>query len=403
MNTKVVFFCLFLTGFIIVSCSGGGSSKDQAIPNITGDDGSGGGGGGGDNGGGGSGGGGTGFNDSSGAKGSWDIPKKEVVPGCLGLDCIPSIDHPKWVKASDVDYVDDTDLIYGLFEQGKVWAFPENIGDWHEVINLHSGNKTYAFTYCPLTGSAVALDVGATLGGFDGDFETSSVTYGVSGLLFNNNLIPYDRTTGSMWSQMYLRSVNGMVRGTPMVTAPLVETTWDKWKVMQPNSLVLSNDTGFDRNYDVWPYGDYKEVEGLLFNISTQDHRLFFKERVLGIVTDRFAPSAKTYRFSLFDSPRAINDVAGGKPVLVAGMRDANFYISYSRIAEDGTELTFSIKADNPSAYPFDLVDNEGNVWNYLGVAISGARVGQRLTPTDWYNAFWFAWGTFFPGVDIYR
>jgi len=111
---------------------------------------------------------------------------------------------------------------------------------------------------------------------------------------------------------------------------------------------------------------------------------------------------AKTYRFSLFNEAQAINDVVDGELVVVAGLKSADFYISYSRITEDGTELTFDVKTDSPQIYPFDLVDNEGNVWNILGEAISGSRAGEKLTPTVSYNAYWFAWGAFFPSIRIY-
>ncbi len=341
-------------------------------------------------------------NDSSGSKGTWDLPRAEVATGCLGRDCIPSIESPVFVNTSDVDFVDDTDLVWGLVSEGKVWGFPENIMDWHEVVNLRYRGQQFVITYCPLTGSAVALDLMAT--GEQRSFNEfeGMASFGVSGLLYNNNLINYDRGTGSNWAQMYLRCVNGRYRGVEMITVPLIETTFRNWKKMFPNSLMLSDDTGFDRNYDIFPYGNFKEVEGLLFPINNHDRRLFFKERLHGIVTDRVGPSAKTYRFSFFAHPRAVNDQLDGLSVVVAGMQDADTYVSYLREV-NGTTLTFEIKTDNPDIYPFDLVDNEGTVWNVLGHAISGPRTGERLIATPSYNAYWFAWGTFFEDVPIHR
>ncbi|MCH7674404.1 DUF3179 domain-containing protein [candidate division KSB1 bacterium] len=96
-----------------------------------------------------------------------------------------------------------------------------------------------------------------------------------------------------------------------------------------------------------------------------------------------------------------MNDV-NSNPVVIAGMESADFYISYSRLAKDGTILTFDVKTETPAIYPFDLIDNEGTVRNILGKAVSGPRSGEQLTPTVSYNAYWFAWGTFFPDVLIY-
>lgn len=331
-------------------------------------------------------------NDTSGSKGTWDISKREIITGCLGLDCIPSLQNPEFISLEAATYLNDDDLVYGLVIGDEVRAYPHRILDWHEIINQNFNIIDISITYCPLTGSGVALESEANTGHF-----------GVSGFLYNNNLIPYDRGTFSNWSQMLLRCVNGVLRGTPMITVPLIETSWETWNKMFPNSKVVSDNTGIDRPYDIFPYGNYKTEPFLLFPIMIDDTRLPRKERVHGIITDRFQFKAKTYRFSLFENgARAINDEVDGQPVVVAGMKSADFYISYSRLTRNRTVLTFDLKTESPNIYPFDLVDNEGNVWNILGEAISGPRTGEKLTTTVSYNAYWFAWGTFFPNVPIY-
>ena len=74
--------------------------------------------------------------------------------------------------------------------------------DYHEVANDSVQFNAYVLSYCPLTGSAMAWDVD------DGDSNTE---YGVSGLLYNSNLITYDRLTDSRWSQMLQQYVEGHV------------------------------------------------------------------------------------------------------------------------------------------------------------------------------------------------
>lgn len=345
-------------------------------------------------------------NDTSGSKGTWEISRGDVVLGCFGgQDCIPAIRDPIFVSSATASYLDDDDYVFGLSIKGDARAYPEKILDWHEVVNDVFGSQQITISYCPLTGSAVALDLQKTADPvINSRFESDLREFGISGLLYNNNLIQFDRGTGSNWSQMYLRCVNGLMRGTPMVTVPLIHTTWRTWKKMFPQSIVLAEDLGFDRNYDIFPYGNYKEVEGLLFELTVDDHRLFFKERLHGVVTSFDNLTAKTYRYNLFaDSGRAINDNADGLAVVVAGMEAADFYIAYSRRLQDGTELTFNLKTDSPSIYPFDLVDNEGTTWNILGEAIAGPRAGQKLDFADSYNAYWFAWGSFFPNVPIFQ
>jgi hypothetical protein len=79
-------------------------------------------------------------------------------------------------------------------------AYPHKILDWHEIINDEIGGKPVAITFCPLTGTSI---------GIERSLEGSPVEFGVSGFLFRNNLILYDRISESYWSQMQLRSIGG--------------------------------------------------------------------------------------------------------------------------------------------------------------------------------------------------
>jgi hypothetical protein len=47
------------------------------------------------------------------------------------------------------------------------------------------------------------------------------------------------------------------------------------------------------------------------------------------------------------------------------------------------------------------LEDNEGNKWNIFEEAVAGPRVGQKLTATTSFMGYWFAWGAFYPGIEI--
>ena len=48
----------------------------------------------------------------------------------------------------------------------------------------------------------------------------------------------------------------------------------EKW----PSGQVMSTDTGYGRNYDLYPYGDYNENDDIFFPISIKDTRFPTKE-----------------------------------------------------------------------------------------------------------------------------
>ncbi len=323
--------------------------------------------------------------------GDWSIDKDKVKSGGPGIDGIPALENPNMISATEASYLSDNDLVIGYKVGSDIRAYPHKILDWHEIINDKIGEKKVAITYCPLTGTTIA---------WDRNIDGGTTTFGVSGLLFNSNLIPYDRKTGSAWSQMKLEAVNGKVIGTIIETYPTVETTWKTWKEMYPETKVVSTNTGISRNYSSFPYfiggKDYRTDPFIIFPIDTDDDRLPRKERVLGVIAGN---ATKAYKISDMTSPvTVIHDDVNGEPLVIVGSKEKNFIVSYKSKLEDNTLLTFTA-IENEGAVV--LKDNEGNEWNVFGEATSGARKGQKLSKTTSYIGYWFAWGTFYPGLDI--
>jgi hypothetical protein len=321
----------------------------------------------------------------------WTIPRNEVFDGGPGKDGIPALVNPILISASEASYLSDDDLVLGYKNGGDIRAYPHPILDWHEIINDKVNNFAIAVTYCPLTGTGI---------GWERTIEGDETTFGVSGLLYNSNLIPYDRKTNSNWSQIRLDCVNGELIGNSIATIPLIETTWATWKSMYPQTKVISLQTGHSRNYNRYPYGDYRtNHNNIIFPFSPKDDRLPAKERVHGVIIDG---KAKAYRFTQFPgSLTVVEDEFQDVPIVVVGSANKNFIVSFSRELPDGSLLEFNTNADINAGAEI-LMDQEGNVWDIFGKALSGPRAGQELTPTTSFIGYWFSWGAFYPDLEIY-
>jgi hypothetical protein len=319
----------------------------------------------------------------------WLIPADQVYDGGPGKDGIPALINPLFVSPSEVKYLSGEDLVIGIKIGDEIRAYPHPILDWHEIVNDEIEGTKFAITYCPLTGSGIA---------WERIINGKETTFGVSGLLYNSNLIPYDRMTDSYWSQMLMLCVGGELKGTKVKILPIVETTWKTWLEMYPNTKVISSLTGYDRPYGYYPYGDYRTNHDLLFfPISYDDRRLPRKERVHGIIVK---DKSRVYRILSFpDSISLINDNLNGVPIVVIGSRGKNFVVSFERELPDGTILTFTPVQDS---LPIIMKDGEGNKWDIFGNAVEGPRKGSRLKQTKSFISYWFAWGTFFRGAEIY-
>jgi len=243
-------------------------------------------------------------------------------------------------------------------------------------------------SYCPLTGSGVA---------WLGDLDHADPTFGVSGLLYNSNLLLYDRETGSHWSQMLQKSVRGpRIREIP-TSVQLIETTFSTITAMYPDAIVMTRDTGWGRSYDDYPYGDYLTSQDLLFDVSQQNNSLPRKQLAIGIYNGE---NAKVYQLSGFGAQtQTIHDQFASQSIVVVGNTALNFAAIYDRELSDGTILSFTpIQGDLPNV----MTDTEGNVWDVFGVAVSGPRAGTQLASTKSYTAMWFAWAAFFNQTEIY-
>jgi hypothetical protein len=315
----------------------------------------------------------------------WSIPVGEIFDGGPGVDGIPALINPNLTNANndEASFIKDTDLVIGYKNGNDVRAYSHSILDWHEIINDNVGNVSVAITYCPLTGTGI---------GWNRILNGSETTFGVSGLLYNTNLIPFDRQTNSNWSQILNESVNGDLLGNKIDLVPLVETSWKTWKTLYPNTKVVSRNTGFARTYGISPYGDYNTNNNLFLFPVSKDNRLPSKERIHTIIK---GSKAKAYQFSSFTNNNVIKDSFEGSEYLVIGNNE--FIVSFL-LNSSTSGLTFEYVYDNTETL---VIDNEGNSWTIFGEAIAGPRTGERLSSSESFMAFWFSIPAFYE-TEIY-
>lgn len=324
----------------------------------------------------------------------FSVPASEIQGGGPPPDGIPSIDLPIFTQEFGIQNIQDDTLVVGIKIGDEVRAYPHTIMDWHEIVNdsylIDGEQQAVTLSYCPLTGSAML---------WNSTIELASTTFGTSGLLYNSNLVLYDRRTQSLWSQMLEQSITGPELLKVPQKIQVVETTWDTWVTMYPETKLLSETTGFSRPYGFYPYGSFRESSDLLFPADNSgDRRLHAKARVVGI---NVGNASKVYPINNFSAGvSVVNDSVGELQVVAAGSADHNFGVVFNRQLADCTVLDFQAMQNS---LPVVMRDNEGGEWDVFGNAVTGPRVGTQLEKTNSYIAYWFAWTAFFPGADIHQ
>ncbi len=319
------------------------------------------------------------------------IPLDEIFDGGVGRDGIRSLENPLMVSVDDPNATyllnEDRVIVVELGDRG--YAIPQNILWWHEIVNIDEGGASIAVSFCPLTGSSLAFDR-SSLG---------NAELGVSGLLFRNNLIMFDRESETLFPQMMRLATCGPKKRMPLPQFPAVEMSWAGFRALYPDGLVVSEQTGFGRAYTWYPYGDYADIDNpeTLFPQPAHDDRRGPKERVLGVIQGGDGGTVFPYTELELAAVRAVPVQSQQGPGVMFWNRAAAGAAAYLRTM-DGQDLDFRVSGDR-------ITDQQtGSTWDLVGRAVAGPLAGNRLTPVlDSYTSFWFSWASFQPETSIWR
>lgn len=315
------------------------------------------------------------------------VPLDQIVSGGPPPDGIPSIDSPKFTSVKEADKIlEDSELVVGLNVNGDIRAYPLQILVWHEIVNDNVGGVPVAVTYCPLCFTNQVFN--RTLE--DGNI----VEFGTSGKLYNSNLVMYDRTSDSLWSQALAQGIVGKYAGVNLQRIPFDVAKWKEWKELYPESKVLSRETGSSRPYGADPYGDYYTNSEVLFPISNQDDRLGLKKIVIGLENNG---QYKAYKLQDVEDKKIINDEINNKPIGL--FSSFPFMVRAFDPVVDDQALQYKYNPQNST-----FVDLQtGSEWNFEGIAINGELKGKELIRLPYDEGFWFEWVAFHPETELYN
>lgn len=179
------------------------------------------------------------------------IPLEEIRRGCPGRDCIPSVDSPEFVSVTEANDILPEDTVgIGLVYKGETRFYPFNMLVTREIVNDVVADDPLVVTYCPLCGTGIV---------FERQIDGRVFEFGVSGMLWQSNLLMYNREDDedkiSLWSQVLGESVLGVDTGTKLSIVRSDIVRYADWRVSNPTSRVLNTGRIGD------PYGgDYYRV-----------------------------------------------------------------------------------------------------------------------------------------------
>ena len=326
----------------------------------------------------------------------------EIISGGPPKDGIPALDDPRFVTLDEANgWLAGREPVAAVTLAGVTHLYPLQILIWHEIVNDELGGRPVTVTFCPLCNTTLA---------FDRRFDGRVLDFGTTGRLRYSDLVMYDRQTETWWQQATGEGIVGRYAGERLTFVPAPVVSWSEARRNYPDALVLSQNTGYVRDYGMNPYEGYDRGRPFSWAIRKRaDDRLKPMERVAAIELDGESIAVP---FEALALEKAIVTRVGETSVVVLWSAGTASALDDARIADgrdvgsstafvaeiEGRTLDFEAQGEGR------FRDKEtGSIWNLSGLALSGELAGAQLEPVAHGNHFWFAWSVFKPGTKIVR
>jgi hypothetical protein len=218
-----------------------------------------------------------------------------------------------------------------------------------------------------------------------------TLTFTVSGKLWRNSLIMQDKETGSLWSHITGKALEGAMKGQHLKTIPSVQTTWSLWVKQHPDTKVLRKESVIRTSRYESYFNDPDRIG--IFRANWLMKKMPGKSIVYGI---NRCPHALAFTEGKLEQQKLINVTVGDDPMVIVRSEDGGVRSFLSQIKKQTLHFQQTKKSsvikDAETRSHWDLI---------RGKCLSGTLQGSRLEEVVVHVAFWFAWSTFYPNTEV--
>ncbi|MEO5979453.1 MAG: DUF3179 domain-containing (seleno)protein [Chryseolinea sp.] len=278
-------------------------------------------------------------------------------------------------KSKEESILTDSSIVVGVEYNGEAKAYPIRYMSYHHQVKDTIGGKPMIITYC---------NVCRTGRVFEPLVDNKPETFRLVGMDHFNAMFE-DNSTQSWWRQATGESVAGPLRGKALPEVESVQLRLKMWFELYPDGVVMQPDLDFRTNYD--STGRFEK--GISKGKLTRTDSVSWKDKswVVGIFVNG---ESKAYDWFQLKKERVINDVVGGKPIVLAVADDDQSFIAFERPT---SRSNFTINRDTLRA--------EALAYNFAGRNLM--TLNEHLPVIKSYQEFWHSWRTFHPATKRYE
>jgi len=305
-----------------------------------------------------------------------NIRLDEVRWGGVKQDGIPPLRNPNMITANKANYLNDTDVVFGIEINGEFRAYPKRILAWHEMFTDTINGVPLAGVYCTLCGTVILYKT-----------QHNGINYelGTSGFLYRSNKMMYDKKTQSLWSTALGKPILGPLvnKNIELEYLSVVTTTWGAWKSLHPKTTVLSLNTGYKRNYNEGiAYKNYFSTDNLMFNTPKTTKRLKNKDEVLVVKDIKSGAEVIAIASKFLVTNKIYHNTLNGKPFVVITSKSGAHRVYYS----ENINMHFKYYDNQFNTLKSSNLDT----WLIEENSLIETKTNKKLQRLHSYNAFWF-------------
>jgi len=272
---------------------------------------------------------------------------------------------------ADRNKVDTARLVVGIDINGQARAFPvQFIGYHHQVRDTVAGQPVMV-SYCTVCRTGRVFS--PVVNGRTESFRLVGMDH--------FNAMFEDATTHSWWRQANGEAIVGPSKGKVLTEIPSRQVKLSEWLALHPNSLIMQADSSLKTNYS--KDFDFETGKSRKKLTGTDTASWHDKSWVVGITVNG---QSKAYDWNRLRRENVVNDVLGGKPIVLALASDKSSFFAFVR----------------PSAATDFSVRNDSLVAGGATYAFTGQGANGALEPVSASQEFWHSWRTFQPATTRY-
>jgi hypothetical protein len=275
------------------------------------------------------------------------------------------------MQPAEHNSVEPNRLVVGVSVGDDARAYPVRFIGYHHEVRDTVGGQPVMVSFCTVCRTGRVFS--PLVHGHADDFRLVGMDH--------FNAMFEDKRTGSWWRQATGEAVAGPSKGQQLAELPSRQVTLAEWLSLHPRSLIMQPDPSrvaqYSQSFD-YETGVSKSTLTGTDSVSWHD-----KAWVVGIAVNG---ESKAYDWNRLRRERVVNDVVGGKPIVLALAGDGASFFAFAR---PNSATRFSLRGDS-------LVYG-GFAYDLLGSGSNGS-----LEPVKASQEFWHSWRTFQPATTTY-